>query len=326
MIRAVVRNLLKTYFKLRDDQTTNPTALRIFVMQHPNKKAFTLIELLVVISIIALLIGILLPALASARAAARRIACLSNVRQIVTAQSAYAVDYRNSVIAQQVNKVSSFLGNGEFTVSNYTTPNASSESGQLIRGAGPLNGQPGPHPAGLGVLADQNYFSGIEALWCTEPPENEFSGESIGQENTQFGIDNWNNDSGLTRVGYATYHSRSVYIQDSIQAADADDKFYLTFPKFDLLGSDRHMVNCPRYVDGSVIGPDSAASHADLGINTGYADGSGTFLSFDGTDYRSVLATDVNPVANTSTFYSWLDSRGDDLDLYRFNGAEQERP
>jgi|GEM_PF-2553776 len=45
-------------------------------------RGFTLIELLVVISVISLLVAILLPALAGARESARRIKCLSGVRQV----------------------------------------------------------------------------------------------------------------------------------------------------------------------------------------------------------------------------------------------------
>src|SRR5262249_45468340 len=57
------------------------------------RRGFTLIELLVVIPIIAFLAAILFPVFAQARESARKISCLSNMRQIGMATRMYSQDY-----------------------------------------------------------------------------------------------------------------------------------------------------------------------------------------------------------------------------------------
>ena len=57
-----------------------------------HKSPFTLIELLIVIAIVTLLVAILLPSLSRARAVGKKLACMSNTRQLISALTMYAAD------------------------------------------------------------------------------------------------------------------------------------------------------------------------------------------------------------------------------------------
>src|SRR5574340_836561 len=76
------------------------------------RSGFTLIELLVVIAIIAILAAMLFPVFARARESARKIQCLSNVKNIAMAVQIYLSDFDRFPPKEHRADVYSYMGSG----------------------------------------------------------------------------------------------------------------------------------------------------------------------------------------------------------------------
>jgi prepilin-type N-terminal cleavage/methylation domain-containing protein len=73
---------------------------------------FSLVELVVVIGIIALLMGILIPTISRARDGARRVTCMSNMRQLTVAWTEYATHHDGNLVSSDTNKAGDWVIGG----------------------------------------------------------------------------------------------------------------------------------------------------------------------------------------------------------------------
>jgi prepilin-type N-terminal cleavage/methylation domain-containing protein/prepilin-type processing-associated H-X9-DG protein len=121
-------------------------------------RGFTLIELLVVIAIIAILAALLLPALSSSKATAKRIECLSNLRQLVLAAHIYTGENNDFYpIAQYLDEDSGTAYSWDLTVVYDNNGNATAIPGILWEGKGDVKIQQCPAFDGSADFANNPY-------------------------------------------------------------------------------------------------------------------------------------------------------------------------
>jgi prepilin-type N-terminal cleavage/methylation domain-containing protein len=128
--------------------------------------AFTLIELLVVIAIIAILAALLLPALSRAKEESKRIACVSNLKQVGVAALTYAGDNQDKVVPAGSGSLPLQLNAGDFSIDawNQLGLSVSQTNSRSVWGCPNRPGFPDYDPGYRQFLIGYQYYGGI-ATW-----------------------------------------------------------------------------------------------------------------------------------------------------------------
>jgi prepilin-type N-terminal cleavage/methylation domain-containing protein len=157
-------------------------------MRARNPAAFTLIELLVVIAIIAILAALLLPALSSAKERARRVNCMSNLRQIGFATMIYTDDNGG------------MLPMGFWTLSHPPSGEPTMTFANILYGG---------HPTGIGILMKQKLLPEAPGVpYCPSRVTSRFSIEGIPGQN--LGWSQWTNAEGGVEDSYVYLGPRKM--------------------------------------------------------------------------------------------------------------------
>ena len=143
-----------------------------------SRTGFTLIELLVVIAIIAILAAILFPVFARARESARKISCLSNMKQLGLAAKMYIQDYDESYADSRATY-------GNFGRSPWPGPNYYGAE-HICRFAHRVYANDGINLDGIGATYTP-YIKNVQIFRCPSDPGNRGWAEACGVPNTPAG-------------------------------------------------------------------------------------------------------------------------------------------
>ena len=225
------------------------------------KKNFTLIELLVVIAIIAILAGMLLPALNEARSRARRIQCLSNLKQISLGLHSYSGSYNGYMPCYKAEVEGA---SGLFT---YFTGDDRAWMDNRIRG--------------MGLLYETGEVKDAKVFFCTEPYWHQ-DGGFRKYDNPKVGWECWKKAD--ETVYLSTTLPEGLYGRNDLTVARNYWKTKSTdmenYPMSVRLSDNSSQVVLSCYAKGGTE-PERKKPHQDKGLNIILGDGSGRWKSID---------------------------------------------
>jgi len=247
------------------------------VLRERREKAFTLIELLVVITIIGVLAALLLPTLGRAKESAKRVNCLSNLRQIIVGSTMYADDDSGGIFIPQVNRNDNDFNPYRQAIINnlrvFNCPNTRNQIRGDVLGANPYTGQ-----------------SGLQDLISLAGTRN----RAFGVSYQPYGWMAWRTPA-FTDIQINGESVRIPLVRKTINTVSAYAHYWDAFSlKGVVAGPSRIWLFSDNNMTGDIHYPDAEDNHGDTGSNVGFADGHVEWVKRKNYIYSYEMSQDDN--------------------------------